>query len=285
MRLEAVDVVLPVAFCIIFGGVLWWIYRPKPVLEGIHRVSLSGVKQQSLAAIMYAADFDDHLPLGTAWHTGKDQLCFPKPVGCFATWAWSIQPYMKSSGLFSDPDAPAPERREVGQDNYDTLESDYGYNYNFLSPYSTKDGRSYITSVDQTSATAPEFSVMTISKWHEASARSPYYWGTALPGGMLLSAGVESPKSSSSHPLGWGRGGFFDQDNPLAGLSLAPAEGRYTGGVAFRTKELAVVGFLDGHVKKQTAEQLAVGTNWRADISAADVVVTNSKSYLWNVDK
>lgn len=286
--------VLLISFCACGTAILVPVWKAAK-LASPYAISLSNTKQQSLAAIMYAADFDDYLPLGTIWHTGKDQLCFPAPAGCFSTWAWSIQPYMKSSGLFNDPTVhrdraswvvrKQEDDEEEIQDRWNTLTPDYGYNYNFLSPCVEEKGVRMLRAVSQNEGADRGNTVMMASKWTTEDDKSPYYWGTGFPGGMMMSAGVESLKSSSIHPKGWGIGGFFDHSDYRLGLSIPETEGRYAGGLAARAVGKVVVGFVDGHSKKLSFSELAAGTNWKPGVRAQDVVVTDSKSYYWNLSK
>lgn len=280
-----------VPWCIGLGFTCFGVLVLLPMLPVSHpfsrtAASLTYAKHETLAAIMYAADYDDYLPLGTAWHTGKDQMCFPMPVGCFTTWAWSISPYATSATLILDATAPPPMDHGKSQVAYDTFIPSFGYNYNYLSPAKDDRGRQKLLAISQVAATSPAQTVMLASKWTAADDKSPYCWATAFPGGMVISAGIESPRSSSTHPDGWGTGGFFDQGDYNRGLPVPVREGRYTGGVAFRNRDgTTTVGYLDGHSRKRSAADLAIGTNWKPGIAAKEVVVTDSTRYLWNVTK
>lgn len=157
---------------------------PNGTHDGKGAVSLSNTKQMSLAATMYASDYDGYLPLGTAWHTGKDQLCFPPPAGCFSTWAWTVQAYMKSSGLFNDPTTARNPRLAEGQDRFDTLYTQYGYNYAFLSPCilgkSSEVSNQRVVGVSLSTATQAANTVMVASKWGLVSP--PTWTDSGAPG-------------------------------------------------------------------------------------------------------
>lgn len=130
-------------------------------------VSLSNSKQQSMATALYSADYNDYLPLGTAWLAGKNaQLCLPAPVGCFSTWGWAIQAYMKSSELFVDPMLRRKRRPGAELDRLSPFYSHYGYNYAYLSPFTTKDGFSqHVTAISRAQAADPENTILSASKW------------------------------------------------------------------------------------------------------------------------
>lgn len=251
-------------------------------------VSLSNAKQQALAAILYSDDNGTMLPLGTAWNTGKDQLCYPQPVGCFSTWAWATRAYAKEQDFYRDDSVRARNRGPESL-RWDTFYSDFGYNYVHLSPYRLRsDGRVAVSSVSVEHLTAPANTVMIASKWSPALVKSRVNWANAFPGGMVMDAAVEPPVCAPLPQLcltGWGRNGFFDQSQASKGLYLDEQEGRYTGGVARRHYNQAFVAFADGHGKKLTAAALAAGTNWRASIEAKDVLLTSPRNYLWSATK
>lgn len=284
---------LVIIICLlVFGAMIAYPILSRPTYGSGPSLGMMSSKQINLAAIMYANDYDTSMPLGTSWHTGKDQLCLPVPVGCFSTWAWSIQAYMKTPGLFADASATPNPKRMLGQDRFDTWETQFGYNYTFLSPYipvaDPANSNQHVIGVSHVSATAPAQRVMVASKWARSNLKTLDMWGTGFPGGMLLDAAVDPPVCAPLPQMcvtNWGDGGFFDRTNPKYGMLLDPVEGRYTGGVAFRTATQAVVGFLDGHSKKLTERALAVGTNYAPGIPAASVVVTSSSSYLWSLKK
>lgn len=250
----------------------------------------SEMKRQVLAVIMYSSDYNDELPVGTAWNTGKDQLCYPAPVGCFSTWAWSVSPYIKSIKAFEDPNLKGIEPEQRPQ--WATYFCDFGYNYVHLSPYiisRTPSGeRIEVHPVKQTSAWSPAQTVMITSKWSSRLHAEKYTWANSFPGGMVADAAAEPPVCSDLPQLcltNWGLGGFFDQADLSKGMFVDVTEGRYTGGVAFRAASQAIVGFLDGHSSKLPRQRLAAGTNWTPTILAKDMRVTKPTAYLWSVTK
>lgn len=242
--------------------------------------SLSNNKQETLGVIMYATDFDDVLPLGTAWNTGRDQLCYGGPPLCFAVWSWSIQPYVKNSGLFMDPLAVPNPTRASAQANFDTYYVQYGYNYTFLSPYWTLNG--VATGLSSTSVGQPAETVLISSKWANNENGSGYDWGTWFPGGMLAAAAVDSPDCWHIPQWcldSWGRNGFYDA-TLLGGKEVA---GAYTGGNSLRAAGNSVVGFVDGHTKKLQPGNLAAGSNWTRTIDRSQVVINNVAKYMWDI--
>lgn len=281
-------------FIFVIGIVAYPVLQPAHDGGGKKAVSLSNAKQISLAALIYSADFDEYLPLGTSWHTGRnDQLCFPAPAGCFSTWAWSIQPYMKSEGLFLDPLVPPNPRGAKGKDRFDTFHLQYGYNYANLSPFlpakDVRNSNQRVTGISQSTASNAAQTVMVTSKWARSATPSAETWSTGFPGGMLADAAIDPPDCTGIASLcfgNWGKSGFYDRSDPAKGMLLPEHEGRFMGGVAIRLhQETVVVGLLDGHAAQKTYLALAAGTNWGPGVGASTVVVSDPKKYLWSVAK
>lgn len=247
--------------------------------------SATHVADQTKGVLLYTADYDDYLPLGTAWNTGKDQMCMSKY--CFATWAYTVTPYMTSYTSFHDPNAPAnpPQTKQM---EYDTFHTQYGYNYSFLSPNKLLSTGLHVQGVSKSAATSAAQTVMIASKWASSKLSTSMVWSTGIPEGMLADAGVEPPNClviPGYCMSGWGAHSFFDHTGDPNGMQLEETEGRYTGGVAFRDNGKVVVGWLDGHVSSLTPAELAVGTNWAPSIEATAVTVTDAPHYLWSLAK
>jgi prepilin-type N-terminal cleavage/methylation domain-containing protein/prepilin-type processing-associated H-X9-DG protein len=244
--------------------------------------SLSNTKQETLGNIMYAGDFDDTLPLGTAWKTGHDQLCYGGGA-CFSVWSWSIQPYVKNAQLFTDPLATPNPQRAANQANFDTYYIQYGYNYTYLSPwFNNPGGPAGLTS---TAVGQPADTVMLVSKWANSENKSGFDWATWFPsgtsdGGMLAAAAVDSPDCWHIPQWcldSWGTGGFYQNT-----LLLTEVAGGLTGGNSTRAANNSVVSFVDGHVKKLAPGALSVGTNWSKTTANSAVVINDVTRYLWD---
>lgn len=293
-RLRLSHILCVIGVILVFAMLLFPLLVQERHFDQLGDVSKGQTKRLILAAIMYAADNDDYLPLGTAWHTGKeDQLCFPAPAGCFATWAWAVQAY-SASPIYPDVTVRDNRTRLSGRDDhFNAFYVDYGYNYTHLSPYVPASNAALsnqqVLSISQLDLADPARTVMIASKWSRGNSPDPPLWGTGFPGGMLLDAAIDPPVCTALRQrcfTNWGIGGFFDRSDSRAGIMLPDSEGHLTGGVALRTREQkAVVGFCDGHADKISAFRLAAGTNWTPNVRAADVVVTDPKMYLWSVAK
>src|SRR4051812_20883746 len=96
-----IELLVVIAIIAILAAILFPVFAQAKA-SAKSAASLSNAKQTTLGNIMYAGDFDDSLPLGTAWNTGRDQLCYGAGM-CFSVWSWSIAPYVKNTQIYMDP--------------------------------------------------------------------------------------------------------------------------------------------------------------------------------------
>ena len=233
-----IELLVVIAIIAILAAILFPVFaQAKAAAKAA--ASVSNVKQSALAIVMYGSDYDDNFPLSTAWNTGNDQLSYGAGLA-FATWAWTIQPYMKTHELFMDPLGPRNPTRATGQRNFDTYYTQYGYNSTYLSPDFGATGPGSQQGASQTSFGSPAETVMIASKWAQSENTSGSDWGTGFPGGFLAASHVEPP-ACYNIPMwclaGWGSGGFFETE-----LGLTQIAGSKTGGNSLRASNNVVVG-------------------------------------------
>src|SRR5690348_10126296 len=126
-----IELLVVIAIIAILAAILFPVFaQAKAAAKGA--ASISNAKQHVLACLMYAGDNEDFLPINTEWNTGTDPLTFGVGLA-FSSWGWSVQPYMKSGGLFHDP-LTSPNTIPAGFNEtvIDSYESQYGYNFTFL---------------------------------------------------------------------------------------------------------------------------------------------------------
>jgi prepilin-type processing-associated H-X9-DG protein len=136
--------------------------------------------------------------------------------------------------------------------------------------------------VSVSSAAKPAQTVMFVTKneW-ELGDRVWWYYGFGTM--WIVRYTTEAPECWSIPPAcvaNWGTGSWL-ADTVL--LDKA-ANGAFTGGNTFRKAGKAIVSWGDGHVTTQAAGNLAVGTNWNANIAEADLVITDHSKYMWELD-
>ncbi len=271
-----IELLVVIAIIAILAAILFPVFAQAKA-SAKASVTVSNVKQASLAIVMYGADADDVFPIATAWNTGSDQLQFGAGLA-FSTWAWKSLPYTKNSDLFADALATPNARRTANQQNFDTFYVQMGYNHSYLSPdFGSTPGSQ--RPVSQTSFANPAETVMIASKYAQLENKSGFVWGTAFPGGILSDATVDAPDCYSIPQwclAGWGGAGFFENT-----LKLTTVQGGRTGGVSFRHANLATVGWVDGHVKRSSAGFLAQGSNW-TPTRPEGVLLQDTTKYVWD---
>jgi len=276
-----IELLVVIAIIAILAAILFPVFaQAKAAAKSA--ASLSNTKQQTLGNIMYAGDFDDMLPLGTAWNTGRDQACYGAGM-CFAVWSWSIAPYVKNTQIYMDPQTtPNGKSATLPQANYDSYYIQYGYNYTYLSPLPLQDMPE--VGVSSPAVGAPADTVMLGAKWAQAENTSGSDWGTWFPNGQLAAAAIDSVDCNNIPTWcmsGWGKGSMYESSSKL---NLPTKEsGRFTGGNSLRAAGNSITSFVDGHVKKLAAGALAAGTNWNFNAQESAVSITDTTKYLWDL--
>jgi prepilin-type N-terminal cleavage/methylation domain-containing protein/prepilin-type processing-associated H-X9-DG protein len=286
-----IELLVVIAIIAILAAILFPVFaQAKAAAKAT--ASLSNIKQQNTASAMYHADFDDVFFPGTSWNTGRDPLC--NSFGCFSTWVWLIQPYMKSADISVDPLGP-PMKVPTGWPRAvaASTNSTYKYNYNHLAPYhanggSGVDARTYAESA--TSPASPADTVMFTTGYSTAEwayggtgSTSLGFWQGANTGdrGPILQVMMDPVDCATipSYCIGnWGAGsqwGPIVQNNEIAGA--------LTGGNSLRASEGVMVAFVDGHAKKLRPGALAAGTNWSRTTASGTVVVNDTTKYVWDI--
>lgn len=277
-----IELLVVIAIIAILAAILFPVFaQAKAAAKGT--VSLSNTKQTVLANLMYSTDADGNFVLGTAWNTGNDPLTFGDGFA-FSTWAWSVQPYMKSTGLMLDPLAPGNTVLSgIPQNITDTFMPQFGYNFTFLSPVTGPSNAQTPTSTSDTQAANPAATVMVVSKFTGSEYdMSSGTWATGFPGGMLADAAASVPDCYSIPQWcldNWGQGSFFDATLKIK----TDVAGRYSGGNAVRASNNSVVGFTDGHAKKMSISALGAGTNWTPTLAVGSLITNDTDKYLWDL--
>jgi len=308
-----IELLVVIAIIAILAAILFPVFAQAKAAAK-QTAALSDTKQLALAVQMYENDYDDNFPLGTEWSSSPSgmQLGWSSANLWFSTWGWQVAPYVKSAGLFEDPTtaaAPLTAAQQGAAINYDSLYTDFGYNYTFLSPYQGPSSSFHPTSVSSTTGNSLSNTVMLSSKWaySDKTYSAGLLWGTGFPTssglggtltgaqGMLADAGSESPDCdwiSYWCLTDWGSGGFFDDATPADQHVYPTIEGgRKTGGNAYRVSNHVTVAWADGHAKTISPQGLAQGTSFSLTAAAGQpgsagyIDVTKAGSYLWTLSK
>ncbi|HEV2474804.1 MAG TPA: prepilin-type N-terminal cleavage/methylation domain-containing protein [Chthonomonadales bacterium] len=263
-------------------------------------VALSNAKQSSLATLMYVQDYDETYVPAVAWGDPNFPIWFGSPGSEFAPWTWLLLPYVKTAGIFGDPNSPGSHNPEWGNDNIDfAYNPAFGYNYTALSP-----GAPSPIPVTLAAVNRPADTVMIASSKVPAELNTPYtVWGWIFSGNppANLSLGTVDPPDCNDIPAwcftNWGTGAFWAP--PAQTWITTQVSGADTGGVsvrkAFEQNQSGEVNiaFTDGHCKFLQAGSAAAGTNWTWTTPASSVAAPclqsggptcASTGYLWTTN-
>ncbi len=269
-----IELLVVIAIIAILAAILFPVFaQAKAAAKAT--ASLSNSKQTAIAFQIYAADYDDVIVPETYWGDG------PVITGAslWTPWTWAIQPYMKSVGLLQDPQAQSVSvPAGWPADLYQALYPTYAMNASHLTP-STGNAPWVRSPVSFTTVANPADTVLIANNggYHEQSGNWWFGEGTAYIGRFS----IESPDCYTAPGWcadNWGVGFYSDS---VYGQNKAL--GAFTGGVALRRGDQAVVNFTDGHAKSMTAGALARGTNWNIDLPAASLVITDESQYIWDI--
>jgi prepilin-type N-terminal cleavage/methylation domain-containing protein/prepilin-type processing-associated H-X9-DG protein len=250
--------------------------------------SISNIKQQSLACIMYSTDYDDVNVIYTSYSPNGAGVAYGGGAYPIQPWSWLVLPYEKNADIHQDPQAPPiePWPAAFGSTIPKAYQPQYGYNYTYLSPPYGASNDIIFNTTSQTSFAAPAETVMLGSKWSTAednfaNATTIVWYGA--PRGLIVNYGVDSPHCTTIPQWCFGNWGSNSGNFVFTlGNNNKIAAGVRTGGNSLRHGQQTVVAWLDGHVTPRSPGQLGQGTNWGMNVDASTVVVNDVTKYLWD---
>jgi prepilin-type N-terminal cleavage/methylation domain-containing protein/prepilin-type processing-associated H-X9-DG protein len=282
-----IELLVVIAIIAILAAILFPVFaQAKAAAKAA--ASLSNVKQEGLAVIMYAGDYDDRAPKDTSWNTGNDPLSFGAGLG-FSTWAYLCNPYVKNGQILQDPLGPSTTISfNSAVLTYTEGFPGYAYNYIYMSPYGPENPPTQ-KPISMTSPADPSNTIMLANRGSRADGDG-YWWGfdftpwtTDSP---LLNVGVEAPDCYTIPQYcadNWGAnlsGGWF-ADGVVSGNIPG---GSNTGAVSTRLPgQGATIVWVDGHATKSQAGKLAAGTNWTIKQDHAQTHIIDISKYLWDI--
>jgi prepilin-type N-terminal cleavage/methylation domain-containing protein len=281
-----IELLVVIAIIAILAAILFPVFaQAKVAAKGA--ASLSNMKQNITAWIMYAGDYDDRaVPMA---NTVPGPLNFNNQP--YSPWGWLTNPYRKEQMVTQDP-LVSPNRPNAAEGNlplqyFYPYRPQYGYAATVWSPYTTISNNTGFEPKSLTEAAHPADTVAFTARKNRDSL--DWYWTS-----MYISwqaQGVAAPYCNSSgmtgtNPTGhcavvmrWGIGGN-------GGLNPYPTdvEGGRTGGNALRKTMQSLVAFADGHARFMPPARLARGTNWHWNSLPSQIQLTNVNEYMWDLD-
>ena len=276
-----IELLVVIAIIAILAAILFPVFaQAKSAAKGA--ASLSNNKQQTLAILMYTNDTDDMAVPDISWGGGYP-IWYGVKWSDNSPWCYSINPYMKNSGIVSDPLGPSLGLTTFGagtQDLYNLYENNmFGYDYTVFSPsyWGNVDihGNMARFPISMTSPNRPADTVLLTEHLGHGEPAYSYWYGN----GTLVTNYESDPVDCNDIPpacdFNWGQG------NWVQGLGATYVEGGITGMSAPRRADHIVTTFADGHAKAMATGSLAAGTNWNTTINDNSVVIKNLSTYLW----
>lgn len=262
-----IELLVVIAIIAILAAILFPVFA-KAKLAAKKASSLSNIKQSSLAATLYIADYDDVLFSAISPRTSEDALAREFGSACFGTvcrfgYPILLQPYTKNTDMFICPndtalDPSTPGRFDKKNPIYWYLQSNfpsYGMNVAYLNepPVFGALGPDY----HGRSATALDNSANTVM-FAEASAKDfPIPQGTPIPavGKFTATIGYYRVLPPSGGPNGLGGYSASNNwaNNPKTSLR---SQGQFYGRFDSKT---VLIGWLDGHAKSFPIDRLNPG--------------------------
>ena len=275
-----IELLVVIAIIAILAAILFPVFaQAKVAAKGA--ASLSNAKQETLAAIMYAGDYDDvQLLVG-----------FPDPTATYAgirPWSSNMLPYMKSLQIYGDP---LTSFRDPGFGNMTDAyiyAPQYTYAWQVHSP-GVYYGGSYITwgPISQTSLANPADTVFMLSK-RTAYQNTEWWWGTTFVVMTAFTVGTPycgggytnvNPNSLCGPGLSsWGIGSIGNV------TTTREEEGDLSTGVTARKSKQSILTFADGHAKTMGLDKMASGTNYNKTQNQSATIITDKSKYMWDAD-
>jgi prepilin-type N-terminal cleavage/methylation domain-containing protein len=268
-----IELLVVIAIIAILAAILFPVFaQAKLAAKGA--ASISNAKQIALSITMYSGDNDDYAPMETSWNTGNDQYGFGAGAS-FSPWSYNIMPYTKNGDIMEDPLTTAnPASAGTNMTVWYGYNSQFGYNYNLLSPW--VGGDTGLQAASMTSVSKPADYVMVTGLANHSVWTS---WPSFGVNQHLPAYGVDAPECYTNQYYCWDNWGHNSAHADWLGNS--EVEGAFTGGVAIRKSGQGVTAFCDGHVKTLSPGALAAGTNWSKTSTAGELVINDASKYIW----
>lgn len=283
-----IELLVVIAIIAILAAILFPVFaQAKAAAKAT--ATLSNIKQQSLAQIMYAGDYDDVMVIGQS--QGNQPGSYDLGGGLvFTPWTKLVHPYMKNTELFQDPLGPGIQAPPgLTLDDARFLFPRMGMNWHNLN-IATATG---LAGQSATAAANPADTVMLCTRYgvngDTPSFETIIYIPSSGPNYLVFGGILAFPPAGVKPEVNWGKGGDFD----LVGFGLTPITGRYTGGNSLRHADNMIVAWMDGHANKKKPGQLGAGTGFRFDKSGANTSLTTElavptaepgiSQYVWDL--
>jgi prepilin-type N-terminal cleavage/methylation domain-containing protein len=269
-----IELLVVIAIIAILAAILFPVFaKAREAARGAS--SQSNLRQCSTGIIMYSQDYDELFPMLQSWpkQGSGGHVCWN---GCAGGWAWTawtydIAPYVKNAQIYADP-LSGPASTDSW---WQSLFTDYGYNYTTLSP-SLANTSPWIFAGEPMAAILRPADTVLLAGTFNSREKGSWWYG---PGTLVEEGTAEAPDCSDIPAVCWSdwapNGNFSDLPTTESG--------KYTGGNSLRKALNANLSFTDSHCKFMQAGAAAVGSTWYMGILAGNIHVVDATKYLWQV--
>lgn len=290
-----IELLVVIAIIAILAAILFPVFAQAKRAAQV-AASISNLKQNGNAFMLYANDYDDTQVLVAT--SGRPGSFWSYNGVLYEPWGWLLRDYNKNTGLImQDPTARPETNGSCSADlaNHPELINQirmvctqYAYAYTVHSPSMLSSPYFVVKPVITTAVADPSRTVLAVTK-RARLGQLDYIQPTgglwmanlAQPPFCASSGTTNQPAPYNSYCFTLHRWGL----NPGWPANVAPKtweEGKETGGTALRANGKAIVLMSDTSVKAYPPEYLAKGTNWRKGIQASAVTVINVDEYMWD---
>lgn len=274
-----IELLVVIAIIAILAAILFPVFaQAKAAAKGA--ASLSNVKQIATAKMIYSADNDDKFVIDTCWGLGNGMLGWnwSDPRQVYSPWTWNVLPYMKNVDILSDP---LTQQVPISWNSRTITNCEFplfAYAYTVCSP-TLGDWTNWIRTPRSNSSMGNPANTVMLASHFDFSKGNGIWWYYGPLSLLFNQYTVEEPDCWNSPANcfdNWGSGWASTQMNNLR------TEGAFTGGVALRKNNQAVVAWTDGHASSISPGALAAGTNWTPTITTDALIKTDESKYLWD---
>jgi len=278
-----IELLVVIAIIAILAAILFPVFAQAKAAAK-KTASLSNCKQIGTAMFMYSASNNDGFAPGDSWGGKRTDAGFTFGNGLWwRPWGLLLASYIKNDDLLQDPLATRYNNTDpTFKSLYMGVNPAWGYNKTWLDPSFFTNGQWVHQTKSQGTLAQPANTVMFTGKFSQPEGTiaegSVTYYGTW----SFTTSGYVDPPICSPIPqycfADWGTAsGFWD------GIVKNVYEnGAFTGGVAPRANDGAIVVFADGHASRMAMGRLADGTNWNKTRTAASMAMVDESRYIWD---
>ena len=279
-----IELLVVIAIIAILAAILFPVFAQAKA-SAKKAASISNFKQMGLGMLMYSGDADDKFPINSYNNTYDANPANPDSIPQLM-----MYPYTKNERIEIDPMSSASDRdriyteQTINPDNVPYKEaqrafnwaykSDWGINWQFITPLWVNGSSLVITSISQTQVAQPSKMLLAIdSVWNTTASGAPYGGGNVALDPPCVKDPVKGdtrPGYSPSYGYYWYGG--WNPNSPKAWNAFGGAYPYHNSG---RT---CVISYVDGHAAAKAITSIADGCDVKPGWGG---YITDASKYIW----